>query len=1010
MAKTPDELLEMDRTLKNTWKEYETFLSSPSTSKEDAAYFLEQLARKEDEQLGYTTPYLDLKVWWLLRMKRNNEIENTRFAALIYGAGNNWKSDREIRKTLERSLLIEQIDEAYKQACYDSSGCPPLVWLERGPLPVKNMQNYLDRSHSIQQGEDAYMFRFYASPDIEWATTPRNLKFNPLLAESIRKYENDAYDLLDFHSAGRPAYRMPFINAFLSTCTVRELDIKALLHQADTETGGYFAHYLKAGPESPTPGWFETDMQVNHAGNGEVIHLLYILKKCGYIDEIFNALPDLSEDFPLLLMCFADTDIRKRVEEYMGIPGLAAMYDLAFAPRRLHVDEQLKLIEFGRKHPHFQELLGYSVGRYGYHLYNPHLPSPNWNFQEFAHFRGAFCSDVLLFQLSDSLEQFNDLFRHGPGTQFVEPTTEYHGFVTCEAYLKRNVLGYLALTRDKRLPHWLEVETKSWTAETRNAHQSIGTLALVEALLPQNQSEQKDFVHKTASALHPSKEVQDIPLWDTAIPHKDMTPTELLAMDRTLYKTWNDYQAFLEDEDADPQDVAYFLDQMSREKDEYLGYSTDYLNLKTWWLLRLGREKEAVETRIKGHMYGAGHFFWASNHNKIHDYLEGHSLIKKTDKEYLQKRFPFPSDCPPLIWLEHRPLPVKSMEDIIVPNHRIQKGEDAYILKLVTAENYYNQRATTPEHLKTRPALEESMRKYETDAYEIADFDSTCRYSMPYINYFFATYSPETFDLRALLQRAATEVGGNFPYCFRTGPESATPKKEIATPLEILNGDNGEILHLLYILKKCGYIDKIFEALPDLPEDFPLLLMCFADTGIRKRVEAYMGIPGLADMYNLAFAPRHLNLKDQLKLVEFGRKHPHFQELLGKSLYRYGYHVESHVQIPHPGIQDFAHFRSNFCSDVLLFLLSAPETLTPIHEAMKHGPGTVFFQPNATYWGYALCGDYIIRNIVGYLALTRDKRLNHWMEVETKSWGESSQHDHKKIKTLELVEALQKLE
>ena len=439
----------------------------------------------------------------------------------------------------------------------------------------------------------------------------------------------------------------------------------------------------------------------------------------------------------------------------------------------------------------------------------------------------------------------------------------------------------------------------------------------------------------------------------------------LLSLDRTLYNTWVTYMDFLKSPNSDPTVVADFLDRLADQPDEYLGYTNvPYLEWRTRWMIRLGREQEAVDAWIKGIVYHS-----RGSHYDEYKKLQDLPLLQQAEKDYFRAH-PL-SSCDPLVWLEHRPLPVKSMEDIIVPNHRIQKGEDAYILKLVTAENYYNQRATTPEHLKTRPALEESMRKYETDAYEIADFDSTCRYSMPYINYFFATYSPETFDLRALLQRAATEVGGNFPYCFRTGPESATPKKEIATPLEILNGDNGEILHLLYILKKCGYIDNIFEALPDLPEDFPLLLMCFADTGIRKRVEAYMGIPGLADMYNLAFAPRHLNLKDQLKLVEFGRKHPHFQELLGKSLYRYGY---------------------------------------PIHEAMKHGPGTVFFQPNATYWGYALCGDYIIRNIVGYLALTRDKRLPHWLEVETKCWHKERQDRHKKIKTLELVEALQKLE
>lgn len=485
----------------------------------------------------------------------------------------------------------------------------------------------------------------------------------------------------------------------------------------------------------------------------------------------------------------------------------------------------------------------------------------------------------------------------------------------------------------------------------------------------------------------------------------------LLSLDRTLYNTWVTYMDFLKSPNSDPTVVADFLDRLADQPDEYLGYTNvPYLEWRTRWMIRLGREQGAVDAWIKGIVYHS-----RGSHYDEYKKLQDLPLLQQAEKDYFRAH-PL-SSCDPLVWLEQGPLPVKRRKDYI-SNTPLSKGDEVCQFTFYSWRHSWGSEdrlATAPEQLAAHPALAESIRKYAQDAYSVHDYCiarealPSPMYKMPFIHQFLSTYSPETFNLSALLQRAASETGGNFPFIIAPRTPHDSPS-EYSQEIEINYCGNGEVIHLLYILKKCGYIDKIFEALPDLPEDFPLLLMCFADTDIRKRVEAYMGISGLADMYNLAFAPRHLNLKDQLKLVEFGRKHPHFQELLGKSLYRYGYHVESHIQIPHPGIQDFAHFRSNFCSDVLLFLLSAPETLTPIHEAMKHGPGTVFFQPNATYWGYALCGDYIIRNIVGYLALTRDKRLPHWLEVETKCWHKERQDRHKKIKTLELVEALQKLE
>ena len=281
---------------------------------------------------------------------------------------------------------------------------------------------------------------------------------------------------------------------------------------------------------------------------------------------------------------------------------------------------------------------------------------------------------------------------------------------------------------------------------------------------------------------------------------------------------------------------------------------------------------------------------------------------------------------------------------------------------------------------------------------------------MPFIHQFLSTYSPETCNLSALLQRAASETGGNFPFIIAPRTPHDSPS-EYSQEIEINYCGNGEVIHLLYILKKCGYIDKIFEALPDLPEDFPLLLMCFADTDIRKRVEAYMGISGLADMYDLAFAPRRLQVKEQLKLIEFGRQYPHFQELLGKSLYRYCYHLYNEFYpCPNWSIQEFAHFRCAFCADVLLFLLTAPETLRQMKELLEAGPKMRLQGGSSAYEGFANCQAYFVRNLLGYLALTKDKRLTEWIEAEKGDWKEEAESEHRKIKTLKLVEALQKLE
>ncbi len=486
----------------------------------------------------------------------------------------------------------------------------------------------------------------------------------------------------------------------------------------------------------------------------------------------------------------------------------------------------------------------------------------------------------------------------------------------------------------------------------------------------------------------------------------------LLSLDRTLYNTWVTYMDFLKSPNSDPTVVADFLDRLADQPDEYLGYTNvPYLEWRTRWMIRLGREQEAVDAWIKGIVY---HFRGA--HYDEYKKLQDLPLLQQAEKDYFRAH-PL-SSCDPLVWLEQGPLPVKRRKDYI-SNTPLSKGDEVCQFTFYSWRHSWGSEdrlATAPEQLAAHPALAESIRKYAQDAYSVHDYCiarealPSPMYKMPFIHQFLSTYSPETCNLSALLQRAASETGGNFPFIIAPRTPHDSPS-EYSQEIEINYCGNGEVIHLLYILKKCGYIDKIFEALPDLPEDFPLLLMCFADTDIRKRVEAYMGISGLADMYDLAFAPRRLQVKEQLKLIEFGRQYPHFQELLGKSLYRYCYHLYNEFYpCPNWSIQEFAHFRCAFCADVLLFLLTAPETLRQMKELLEAGPKMRLQGGSSAYEGFANCQAYFVRNLLGYLALTKDKRLTEWIEAEKGDWKEEAESEHRKIKTLKLVEALQKLE
>ena len=1015
---TIDELLHKDKTLHKTWESYLEFLEDPHLPPEQAATFLDRLEQDPDAIIGWTSRYPYVRTQWLLRLGRFEDAAAAWRLARRRGAGSKEENEtiRELLTSLKTSPVIREADAQYeRELSLPGDGAQgwktrPLLALEQRELVLpyevrrdKMMLRQFDffkptlescervpnalGTTTLRKGEEVCIFRCYGSPDDELFARADEFNADPLLAENRRKYEQDAYELRDYRTR-RATFSAPCINEFLATATPEDLDIPALLRTVTSMRGGDFLF--------ETENW---ELCENARANGEMLHLLYILKKCGYMDAIFRALPELPEDFPLLLMCFADSAVRRRVEDYMGIPGLAAMYDLAFAPRRLEVEEQIRLVEFGRARPHFQKLLGVSLSRYGYHLfYNPENlpPLPDWRIQDFSHFRDGFCADVLLFLLSapETLDYLQSMLED----RAPSPWQRGHNEAYCNIgpYFQRNVVGYLALNRDDRLQLWKKRCLAGWP-NTMAYHERLGTAALADELqeLPREPlpSGQPAFFPKEDDG-EPTEEIEEA--------DDDDYLDFLLCQDKALESTWNEYLEFLKDPALTPEQAEAFLDRLEQDPEARLGYGTEYLYQRTKWLLRLNRPEDAAAAWTQVQLYGATN---PISCYEIKAFMEQFPILEEAKRRYYRQNN-MHGDAPrPFIWLERGPLRLKSMWDDLGREYRY-KGDDVYLYRRYAGRSELA--AVGAEPFDADPGYVEFKEKYEHDAYTLQDYRfPPGHFHMPCINEFMATATPENLNIPALLRTAGTMRGGSFP-CRIT---KYWGKREIVlyeTDTEVEFSNNREFFYLLYILKKCGYMDAIFSALPELPEDFPLLLMSFADTTIRKRVEDYMGMPGLADMYNLAFAPRRLGVKDQLKLVEFGRNNPRFQELLGTSLFRYGYHLYNQYR-PGPDwyVQDFAHFRCAFCGDVLLFLLSAPETLPQLQILLEGGAATKFSGGDEIrYGGFRNCASYFTRNIMGYLALNDDPRLLEWQYHELRS---ARADEHRRLKTEALITALQKL-
>jgi hypothetical protein len=230
----------------------------------------------------------------------------------------------------------------------------------------------------------------------------------------------------------------------------------------------------------------------------------------------------------------------------------------------------------------------------------------------------------------------------------------------------------------------------------------------------------------------------------------------------------------------------------------------------------------------------------------------------------------------------------------------------------------------SPEAFDAQPALAANRRKFETDGYELADFDVHVAYDVPEVNAFW--FDRERRSLEEGLRVVAEARVFPTPWALFDSEGHRTHVQ----PSRVFAGSGGELVDLLWVLVKCGALPEIVRRLPQLPAELAILLLLFDRPALHAQVAAFLGEPELVAIVELATRTR-LTAADRAALVRYGREHPRFRALLAAAMRRYEFHLYSNYECsPNWFFQDFHHLVRGRSRHFLYLLASQPDLLEPL--------------------------------------------------------------------------------
>ena len=200
---------------------------------------------------------------------------------------------------------------------------------------------------------------------------------------------------------------------------------------------------------------------INFGKGGEFLNLLYILVKCGYLQEIINLLPQLPKHFTYLFLFFNNKNIHEKIGDHIqeDVNELSNLFKIALRSyQRKSLTEVFQLASYGRKHPNFLKHFSTCLNMYECHLYSNYHPGVNWFFQEFEGFsrgRGGGLLDFFITapELIPSLYQMKSEECYLKG--FADGAIDAYN--NSSPFLFRTIVLNAAFEKDGNLEKWINL-------------------------------------------------------------------------------------------------------------------------------------------------------------------------------------------------------------------------------------------------------------------------------------------------------------------------------------------------------------------------------------------------------------------------------------------------------------------------------------------------------------------------------------------------------------------------
>ncbi len=409
--------------------------------KEELKGLLEERQLKEAEQLvNEIGPYemtlvqVDFYHYLIMFYLKTNQLEKARglinkafhqngirfFLLDKQSVTNNFVWNKKIPQIYRDVLYTNETVQAYVRALrkhdkvdVNEIAESPFKWFKEKAITISSAKCFLSKE-KIKKGAKVYEFYFHYQLESKPHYALVNVfNENEGAIENRNKYLQDNYAVEDFRLLNNYSGRIkemlfnkpfdllellqliatPNINPSLFNCNIREV-IKDETYSPVDRPLYYEKKYRKKvnfkpiNPSNYKEGYIKITTvaepeKLGAAYGGGYINLLWLLIKCGYLDQIKGLLPQLPQYFPVLLLLFDREDIQDVAINYYQNQEFLEVWNLAISKyNKKKPRAYAKIIDFGMRYPEIRDEIATVLELYEIHL----SASTDWNNELLAHF------------------------------------------------------------------------------------------------------------------------------------------------------------------------------------------------------------------------------------------------------------------------------------------------------------------------------------------------------------------------------------------------------------------------------------------------------------------------------------------------------------------------------------------------------------------------------------------------------------------------------------------------